>query len=72
MLISSQNHIMPQTFSLTEPYSNNMAEYNAPLIGLEVAKEVGAKILKAYGDSMLIVNQVHGEYEVQHEDLIPY
>jgi len=28
--------------------------------------------LEAYGDSKSIVNQVKGEYEVRHEDLIPY
>jgi len=26
----------------------------------------------AYGDAKLIVNQVKGEYGVQHEDLVPY
>ena len=30
------------------------------------------KNLEAYGDSKLIVSQVCGEYEVRHEDLIPY
>ena len=25
-----------------------------------------------YSDSKLIVNQVHGEYKVRHEDLVPY
>jgi len=28
--------------------------------------------LEAYGDSKLIINQVKREYEVRHEDLIPY
>jgi len=28
--------------------------------------------LEAYGDSKLIINQIKGEYEVHHEDLIPY
>lgn len=49
-----------------------MAEYNTLLIGLEVAKEVGARNLKAYGDFMLTINQVRWEYEVWHKDLIPY
>ena len=30
------------------------------------------RYLEAYGDSKLIVNQVKGEYEVRHEDLVPY
>ena len=30
------------------------------------------KNLEAHGDSKLMVNQVRGEYEVRHEDLVPY
>ena len=33
---------------------------------------MGVKYLKAYGDSKLIINQIKGEYEVHHEDMIPY
>ena len=29
VFISSQNHVLPRAFSLTEPCSNNVAEYNA-------------------------------------------
>ena len=33
---------------------------------------MGVRYLEAYGDSKLIINQVKGEYEVRHEDLVPY
>ena len=33
---------------------------------------MGVCYLEAYGDSKLIINQVKGEYEVCHEDLVPY
>ena len=39
---------------------------------MQIADEIGVKNLEAYGDSKLIVNKVHGEYEVRHEDLVPY
>jgi len=39
---------------------------------MQLAEEIGVKNLEAYGDSKLIVNQVHGEYEVRHEDLVSY
>ena len=55
-----------------EPCSNNVAEYNALLIGLQLAQQMGVWYFEAYGDSKLIINQVKGEYEVHHEDLIPY
>jgi len=53
--------VIPRTFLLTEPYSNNVAEYNILLIGMQIADEIGVKNLEAYGDSKLIVNQVRGE-----------
>ena len=42
------------------------------LIGLQLAHEMEVRYLEAYGDSKLIINQVKGEYEVRHEDLVPY
>jgi len=70
VFISPQNHVLPRAFSLTEPCSNNVVEYNAILIGLQLAHEMGD--LEAYGDSKLIINQVKGEYQVHHGDLVPY
>ena len=49
-----------------------MAEYNALLIGLQLAHEMGVRYLETYGDSKLIIYQVKGEYEVRHGDLVPY
>jgi len=72
VFISPQNHILPRAFYLTEACSNNIAEYNALLIGLQLAHRMGVRYLEAYGDSKLIINQVKGEYEVRHEDLVPY
>ena len=72
VLISPQNYVMPRAYSLIKPCTNNAIEYNALLIGMQLAEEIGVKHLEAYGDSKLIVNQVRGEYEVRHEDLIPY
>ena len=33
---------------------------------------MGIRYLEAYGDSKLIINQIKDEYEIRHEDLIPY
>ena len=72
VFISPQNHILPRAFSLMAPYSNNIEEYNALPIVLQLTHEMGVRYLEAYGDSKLIVNQVKGEYEVHHGDLVPY
>jgi len=57
-LISPHNYLIPRAFSLTEPYFNNVAEYNALLMGMQLAEEFDVKHFEAFCDSKLIVNQV--------------
>jgi len=38
VFVSPENHVLPRAFSLTEPWSNNLAEYNAWLIGLQLTQ----------------------------------
>ncbi|XP_077241773.1 uncharacterized protein LOC143882196 [Tasmannia lanceolata] len=45
--------------------SNNEVEYEALLAGLSLATELGAKKLKVYSDSQLVINQVNGAYEAR-------
>jgi len=72
VFVSPENNVLPHAFSLTEPYSNNVAAYNSLLIGLQLTQQMGLRYLEAHGDSKLIINQVKGEYEVRYDDLIPY
>ena len=53
VLVSPQNYVIPRAFSLTEPCSNNVAEYNALLIGMQLANEIDVKNLEAYGLSLI-------------------
>ncbi|KAL0313614.1 UNVERIFIED_CONTAM: Ribonuclease HI [Sesamum radiatum] len=52
--------------------SNNEAEYEALVIGMRMAYEVGARHLLAYSDSQLIVKQVEDAYEAKEENMIQY
>jgi ribonuclease HI len=45
--------------------TNNVAEYRALLLGIELAAELGASELELLGDSELIVRQVKGDYKVK-------
>jgi ribonuclease HI len=45
--------------------TNNVAEYRALLLGLELARELGADEVELVGDSELVVRQVKGEYRVK-------
>ncbi|XP_077251934.1 uncharacterized protein LOC143891185 [Tasmannia lanceolata] len=52
--------------------SNNEAEYEALLAGMNLAVQTGAQILKAYCDSQLLANQIQGVYEARDERMIKY
>jgi ribonuclease HI len=51
--------------------TNNVAEYRALLLGIELARELGAEEVELVGDSELIVRQVKGEYRVKQPGLKP-
>jgi ribonuclease HI len=51
--------------------TNNVAEYRAMLLGIELAKELGADEVELIGDSELIVKQVRGDYKVKQDHLRP-
>ncbi|TYK24161.1 RNase H family protein [Cucumis melo var. makuwa] len=72
VLISPEKHMLPYSFALAELCSNNVAEYQALIIGLQMALEIGVSFIEIYGDSKLIINQLSLQYDVKHEDLKPY
>ena len=43
VFVSPENHVLSRAFSLTESCSNNIAEYNALLIVLQVARQIGVR-----------------------------
>ncbi|HEX3324784.1 MAG TPA: ribonuclease HI family protein [Solirubrobacterales bacterium] len=45
--------------------TNNIAEYRALLLGIELAAALGPGELELVGDSELIVRQIKGEYKVK-------
>ncbi|HEY8313793.1 MAG TPA: ribonuclease HI family protein [Candidatus Baltobacteraceae bacterium] len=51
--------------------TNNVAEWNAVLFGLEAALELGVTSIAIRLDSELVVKQLTGEYRVKHPDLQP-
>lgn len=51
--------------------TNNVAEYKALLLGIELARELEAEEVEFLGDSELVVKQVRGEYKVKKADLKP-
>ena len=52
--------------------TNNEAEYEALLIGLAIAHELGVQYIKVNSDSKLVVGQVQGEYGAKEENMKQY
>ncbi|XP_062006103.1 uncharacterized protein LOC133723308 [Rosa rugosa] len=67
-----QRQILPYAFTLGELCSNNIAEYQALIMGLQTAAKMKISNLEVYGDSKLVVDQLLTIYEVKKEDLVPY
>ncbi len=51
--------------------TNNVAEYRAVLLGLELARELGASDVEVVNDSELVARQIGGRYKVKHAGLKP-
>lgn len=51
--------------------TNNQAEYQALLAGLEQALILGASQVECFLDSELVVKQINREYKVKHKELAP-
>jgi ribonuclease HI len=51
--------------------TNNVAEYQALIRGLEVAAEHHADRVEIRADSQLLVRQLEGRYRVKHDGLLP-
>jgi hypothetical protein len=57
------------SYKLAFDCTNNMAEYEALILGLRNLKELGARRIVVHGDSELIINQVKGIYHTNHPRL---
>jgi probable phosphoglycerate mutase len=51
--------------------TNNVAEYNALILGLEEAKRRGASAVDVRMDSLLVVQQMRGLWRIKHPGLVP-
>ncbi|XP_019180259.1 PREDICTED: uncharacterized protein LOC109175453 [Ipomoea nil] len=72
VFVTPESEMLPYSFTLTEQCSNNVAEYQALILGLEIAADMKQLRINIYGDSKLIINQVLGLYEVKKAELVPY
>lgn len=60
------------SFNLAFPCTNNQAEYEALVIGLEVLKDLGARDVLLTEDSQLVLKQLSGKFKCTSISLAPY
>ncbi|XP_070017796.1 uncharacterized protein [Nicotiana sylvestris] len=72
VLVSETRHHYPVTAQIQFYYTNNMAEYEACILGLRMAVDIGVQEVLVLGDSDILVHQIQGEWETRDLKLIPY
>ncbi|XP_019171054.1 PREDICTED: uncharacterized protein LOC109166617 [Ipomoea nil] len=66
VFVTPEGEVLPYSFTLTEQCSNNVAEYQALILGLEIAANMKQLRINIYGDSKLIINQLLGDVTIEH------
>ena len=72
VIISPKGCHTPFTARLCFNCTNNVAEYEACILGLKAAFDLRIKHLNMFGDSALVISQVKGDRDTKHPNLIPY
>ncbi|XP_075654834.1 uncharacterized protein LOC142625004 [Castanea sativa] len=65
VMVSPDGITLEKSLRLGFSATNNEVEYEALLVGLNTMQRLGAKAIRAYCDSRLVVGQVLGEYEAK-------
>ncbi|GAC1466068.1 MAG: hypothetical protein NVS2B14_12890 [Chamaesiphon sp.] len=71
VLTDSEGKVLDTTRKYLGIKTNNYAEYQGAIIGLQKALEIGASQVSLRADSELMIKQLRGEYKVKHPDLKP-
>ncbi|HEX4849369.1 MAG TPA: ribonuclease HI family protein, partial [Puia sp.] len=72
IFLSPTGKLLKFSFLLRFDCTNNIAEYEALLLGLNIALKHGIKMLRVFGDSELIVSQIRDKYASKNKRLKQY
>ncbi|KAF7822058.1 reverse transcriptase [Senna tora] len=72
VLTSLDGKAFPLSYKLAFTCTNNEAKYEALVLGLSIAKEMGIQHILIKGDSNLVVKQVTGQFGVKKLSLASY
>ena len=72
MVNIGDNHAEGHSYKLNFQCKNNITEYEALILGLQLLKKLGAKRISIHGDAELIIKQIKGEYSAKRPRLREY
>jgi ribonuclease HI len=72
MLIPPKGDILKYAIQLEFPVTNNIAEYEGLVTGLQLAKDLSIRRLLIRGDSQLVARQVQKEYDCNNDKMAEY
>ena len=72
VLSSPKNDQLRYVLQIHFAASNNVAEYEALVHGLRLAKEIGIRRILCFGDSDLVVQQASGDWDAKDANLASY
>ncbi|XP_070015400.1 uncharacterized protein [Nicotiana sylvestris] len=72
VLVSEIGQHYPISTKLRFPCTKNMVEYEACIMGLNLAIDINIQELLVIGDSDLLVHQVQGEWTMKNTKILPY
>jgi len=70
-IIDDQGNVLAELAASLGIATNNIAEYNGLIAALQWAVDHNLDAITIKGDSLLIIEQMRGNYKVKHEGLKP-
>lgn len=71
VVLNEQEHVIHEGGMYLGITTNNQAEYHGVRLGLEKALTMNVKVIECRIDSMLVVNQLNGQYTIKNRELWP-
>jgi ribonuclease HI len=72
VLVAPWQETISLSYKMEFEATNNVAEYEALVLGLRAAKEMGIEEVAVFGDAELIIQQVRNAYRAKHPRLRSY
>jgi ribonuclease HI len=69
VVLDAKGRVLARVGKFLGKQTNNVAEYEGVLLGLARAKDLGATEVEVRADSLLLIRQLEGEYQVKNAAL---